>query len=128
MPAQNFKTAAELGLSDIEHEALVTTLYALEREEITKFDMSTFYQCGTPACLCGWANHFSRNQAFPETTSQVFIRDSVNLLINRLPPALLDLFMIDTGYDSDSMTPLQGAQALRNYLTYGTARWDEVLV
>src|SRR5688572_5837844 len=73
MLAQNFKTAAELKLTEDERAALVTVLGMLEREEIPEhaFTMKHFRpiwtdqyakvatECGTVGCLCGWANHVS---------------------------------------------------------------------
>jgi hypothetical protein len=62
MLARSFKTATELGLLEVEYDALVTTLYALERsdKEISFFNMKQFIGvCGTPSCMAGWAYHFS---------------------------------------------------------------------
>src|SRR3954466_7679018 len=70
--AQNFKTAKELGLADVEVEALITVLRMLEREDIAQeqFHMGRFrHDCRTPACICGWAPHVSRGQASPKLPS-----------------------------------------------------------
>ena len=69
MLAQNFKTAKELGLADVEVDALVTVLRMLEREDIKREEFHMGYvqhECKTPACICGWAYHISRGRAFPE--------------------------------------------------------------
>lgn len=124
MLAQNFKTAAELGISEIEVDALIKVLGMLERGELTEqeFSMDTIlHDCGSPACLCGWANYVSGGRAFPEAPQ-------TSRLYNRLPAGAINLFLL-SGWRSEweSITPSQAATALRSYLTTGVARWDEAL-
>lgn len=129
MLAQNFKTAADLGLSDAEFDALAQVLGMLEREEIEprKFSMrSTVHDCGSPACICGWAGHVSNWAAFPEAEK----RFSGEALLRRLPKQLNDLFLFSRGglhTPQARATPSQAAIALRNYLTHGEPRWAEAL-
>lgn len=66
MLAQNFKTTADLGITDAEIEALIKVLGMLERGELKRakttkekgtnlFHMGEWgYGCGTPACIGGY--------------------------------------------------------------------------
>ena len=121
MLARSFKTASELGVSEIEYSALLTTLFAFERGEITNFTMDRFrHACGTPACICGWANHLSGGEAFPELDTPSAGRS----LFDRLPQNLLVLF--DIGYPkNDAATIEQAQRALSSYLTTGEPNWVE---
>jgi len=127
--AQNFKTAQELGLADVEVEALVIVLRMLEREDIAReeFHMGHFrHECRTPACICGWAHHVSHGRAFPELSAQ----HGSMILYRRVGhlPAVIDLFRLTAARGSGGeITPGQAAIALRNYLTYGEARWPEAV-
>lgn len=140
MLAQNFKTATDLGISDIELDALIEVLGMLEREEIDQhhFDMANFLDeedCGTVACICGWAHYVSNHKAFPELLVVGTLPD-----IARRAPALRDLFMFHTSIGDiinhptyrhqrsvGSVTPAEAAIALRSYLTTGDANWSEAL-
>jgi hypothetical protein len=125
--AQNFKTATELGLAEIEVEALVTVLRMLERGDIAReqFHMGRFrHECKTPACICGWAHHISRGRAFSELASAC----GPIILHRRASSALNDLFRLTQARDSGGeITPAQAAVALRNYLTHGEPRWAEAM-
>ena len=130
MLAQNFKTAKELGLADIEVEALVTVLRMLEREDIAReaFHMGRFqhfeHECKTPACLCGWAYHISGGRAFPELSAQ----HGPLMLYRRVGPSISELFRLTAAPESGGeITPAQAAIALRNYLTCGEPRWTEAM-
>src|SRR5207302_1502235 len=69
MLARSFLSAVDLGISEVERDALIATLFAFERGEIDNFTMRHFREeCGTPACICGWANHFSEGRAFAEVS------------------------------------------------------------
>src|SRR5258708_34374563 len=84
MLARNFLSAADLEVTEQERDALIQVLGALERGEIeyayvgdlavslrcgaglvpTHFNMGTAQgraagDCGTVACLCGWARYFA---------------------------------------------------------------------
>jgi hypothetical protein len=123
--AQNFKTAQELGLADVEHAALITVLRMLERGDIAaaEFHMGHFrHECRTPACICGWAYHVSGGRAFPELTAQC----GPVLLYRRVSKSLTELFRLTAARGSGGeISPGQAAIALRNYLTHGEPRWDE---
>ena len=127
MLAQNFKTAKELGLVNVEVEALATVLGMLERGDITReqFHMGHFqHQCRTPACICGWAHHISGGKAFPELSAHY----GPILLYRRFGDPLIELFRLKAARGSGGeITPAQAAIALRNYLTHGDPRWAEAM-
>ena len=127
MLAQNFKTAKELGLADVEVEALATVLGMLERGDIMReqFHMGHFrHQCRTPACICGWAHHISGGKAFPELSSLY----GPMILYRRFSNSLIGLFRLTaTRGSGGDITPAQAAIALRNYLTHGEPRWAEAM-
>lgn len=135
MLARNFKSAADLGISDVELGSLITVLGMLERDELVQglypmaiqarapneFNMAVTIEnssCGTIACLAGWAYSISGKQAFPEIT-----KDDIGAWRN--DRNLRDLFGIGkTHSELCGVTPDQAATALRSYLTTGDARWD----
>jgi hypothetical protein len=126
MLARSFLPATALGISEVEREALIATLHAFERGEIDNFTMRHFREtCGTPACICGWANYFSDGRAFAEVSSMSGTR-AVKRLHGRLPRQLQLLFDIQGFPRQAGATPAQAATALSNYLTLGEPRWDEV--
>jgi hypothetical protein len=135
MLAQNFKTPADLGISDAEFEALLKVLRMMERGEIraapkdavfdrynireahTMFRMASTNgsaDCGTACCILGWAWHLDDGMA-----RHLFWETDQN-------PALNELFYTHTD-GIYCRNPEQGAIALRNYLTFGEARWAEAL-
>jgi hypothetical protein len=128
MLMQNFKSAADLGISEPQKEALMKTLVLLETGRLvhvreTELDyskavdrrssftghfnmMDVFFEhkCGTVACIKGTA----------ELISGVTVGGTI---------ALDELFY--TNYmNGRDITPDQAAVALRSYLTTGDARWD----
>jgi hypothetical protein len=126
MLARSFLSATDLGISEVEREALVTTLLAFERGEIDNFTMRHFREtCGTPACICGWANHFSGGRAFAEVSTMSGVL-ATKQLHRRLPKRLQYLFDIQGFPEQAAATQTQAAAALANYLTCGEPRWDEV--
>jgi hypothetical protein len=133
MLAQNFKTPSDLGISDAEFEALLKVLRMMERGEIkpspedaifdryqsaeppTMFRMASTRgsaDCGTACCILGWAWHLDDGMG-----RHLF------WTTNR---ALDELFYTNTD-GIYCRNPEQGAIALRNYLTFGEARWAEAL-
>jgi hypothetical protein len=136
MLAQNFKSAAELDLSDVELQSLIKVLGMLEREELVhadapwaaqprqpnEFNMAATLDnaCGTIGCIAGWAYHISGGSAFPEIVKGEI--EDWDLRSNR---TLNSLFGIGRacGYLS-AITPSQAAIALRSFLTTGDPRWD----
>ena len=79
MLAPNFKTAAELGLTELQHKALIKVLGQLERYEIREgstADSNAFNMRSWNSCLCYWANkaaldldYRTRQLAFPYQAS-----------------------------------------------------------
>ena len=140
MLAQNFKTPADLGISDAEFEALVKVLGMLERGEIkntppraryivgapihvtecerapTHFSMGyevAYHDCGTSCCIMGWARWVGDDdRLFRDATS---INHSAQPLFYPYNDGILERRV---GI---------GAIALRNYLTHGEPRWEEAL-
>jgi hypothetical protein len=126
MLARSFRSATDLGISEVERNALIATLFAFERGEIQNFTMRHFREtCGTPACICGWANFYSGGEAFAEV-SNMSATLAVKRLHARLPRQLQYLFDIQGMPRQSAATPAQAATALANYLTCGEPRWDEV--
>jgi hypothetical protein len=127
MLARSFLSARDLGILEVEREALITTLFAFERGEIDNFTMRHFREnCGTPACICGWANHFSEGRAFAEVSSMSGTL-AAKRLHARLPKELQYLFDIQGLPQRTGATQSQATTALANYLTLGEPRWDEVM-
>src|SRR5258707_14097279 len=64
-PIENFLSAEELGISDLDRQGLITTLYHLEHDLIkeTNFNMSHIWdetlECGSVGCLLGWSAHLT---------------------------------------------------------------------
>ncbi len=136
MLAQNFKTAADLGLSDRQFEALLQVLGMLEREEIAHtargntispdfvksappvgFNMWAVYgetDCGTVCCICGWAEHVGR---LPR--GSLWAKSNMN----RNLAGLFD----PSGVDMVKVTPAQAAIALRSFLSTGDPCWSDAV-
>lgn len=116
MLAQNFKTAAELGIEDAEWAALVKVLGMFERKEIPEhlFDMLHFGepQCGLAGCILAWAGSVSPG-----------VRLCAPFLGGMYPHGLFQLFF---EVHQEAKTA-HAAVALRNYLTIGQPNWDEVM-
>jgi hypothetical protein len=131
MLMQNFKSAADLGITEPQKEALIKTLVLLETGRLEhskafnfdyeeepdavfsgKFNMRYWTedsQCGTIACIGGTAELIS-GVKFPYSHHDG--------LRNLFQPSA-----VRVGNWAD-ITPAQAATALRSYLTTGDARWD----
>lgn len=140
MLAQNFKTAADLGLQEIEIVALIKVLGMLERDEIrhtpvdhdqsdymrrprkvlTAFNMEAVFSrtgCGTAGCIAGSADFFFGTKF-----------SSNNAIRRDIPDALNSVFCPwDVQKPWGQITADEAARALRSYLTTGAANWDEAL-
>lgn len=126
MLAENFRTAAELGLVDTERAALVTVLRMLDRGELVHdrdfrqihggFNMQLF-DCGTTHCIIGYARCFSGQASF---------RSLRPVGVLRRKRGIDRLCFPGTG-DARKITVSQAAIALRNYLTTGEPCWKEAL-
>ena len=131
MLAQNFKSAADLGITEPQREALMKTLVLLETGKLIHvpvpsyrgrgekfshmFNMAAWRrgtECGTIACIGGTAELVG-NTDFG--VWQVLFNKALRRLFFRR------LFFPDNLSD---ITPTQAATALRSYLTTGNARWD----
>jgi hypothetical protein len=134
MLAQNFKSAAELKITEAQKEALMKTLVLLETGKLKHvpysndmlrlngssvegkafdgfFNMACSFaaaDCGTIACIRGTAMMVS-GVDFPPCKE---------------PAQLHDLFYHWAGDDPDDV---QAATALRSYLTIGDAKWHEAV-
>lgn len=129
MLAQNFKSAADLGLSEPQLSALQKTLVLLETGKLRHVPSPTLYtsggtdfsfkfnmaawsrdgdgECGTVCCIAGTAELVGRVD-----------------FCERL--AALDELFYANNCDKNlvAITPTEAATALRSYLTTGDARWD----
>lgn len=142
MLAQNFKTPADLGIKDVEFEALVKVLGMLERGEVRHvtvdesfirsrpgrefrglFNMSNIWanaDCGTAACIAGTSDWICGTKFVERSYGDAHLRPG-------LPATLINLFCppeVPTE-DWDKITVEQSAIALRNYLSSGEPRWEE---
>lgn len=130
MLAQNFLSAPDLGILPVERDALVTVLGMLERGELQNdpVPMRPSFKNGfhmgpmivrsgenVCACIAGWANIVSDGRAFT---------DEYRIL--ELVVAKNDGFVQLGTSNMRNATVEQAATALRNYLTTGWPRWDEV--
>lgn len=123
MLAQNFKSAEELMISEDERNALIQVLGMLERNELVHcnpwhtsrrngFNMGIVWEeddCGSIGCIYGWATALNKSATFLDP-----------------PPAVLKLFMFGDARRFDMPTE-EAAMGLRNFLTAGSANWDEVV-
>ena len=144
MLAQAFLTAADLGLTEAEHQAFVTTLGLMERGELQHTDTSnvndvteyydirdglpkftghfslaqwiTGYQCGTVACIGGTA----------ELVGKLALHQ-ISQKCNGDNPELNELCYPSGDFEYEDVTVEQAAIALRSYLTTGKANWAEAL-
>ena len=125
MLAQNFKTPADLKITDAEFDALAKVLGMLERGDIKdyEFGMAAWYKttaCGTVHCIGGWARTILGAHAFNYTAP--WTKDPLSRLF--YPKAHYVAGRLVNAYDA---TRDQAAIALRNYLTHGEPRWEEAL-
>jgi hypothetical protein len=143
MLARSFKSAEELGMKEVERDALITVLGMMERGEIEdqKFNMNRYFfvkplitvswdnshpeDCRTPACICGWANHVSGGKAFPELVGGIGpgyrLPDDARVLFNIMHDSTMVVKKVRKA------TVSQTAIALASYLTTGKANWKQAL-
>ena len=132
MLAQNFKTPAELDLTSAEFDALYKALGMLERGEIEQdhFTMAATAKvapggCSTPGCILGWANHIAGQALFFDKID--YSDPLADLFLYKNSDAFRRNFAAPNSPSVDAVTTAQASIALRNYLTHGESRWDEVL-
>lgn len=132
LPVNNFKSAAELGISEKVHAALQQVLQMLESGEIVEKErgpgkyvwkqndpkvlwMATYKDntaCGTAACIGGWAAILMGINSRQHVWEQKRARGPLHHLYwGHVWPT----------------TPQQAAQAVRNFLVTGNPNWDAVL-
>jgi hypothetical protein len=138
MLMQNFKSAADLGLTERQKAALMKTLVLLETgklQHVRPSDQSTgdYRQDGK------FTGHFNmgRWRAVEDCGTVCCIAGTSELIGGVIFPtenygknhALKRLFWVNGffGNDLSLITPAQAATALRSYLTTGEARWDLAL-
>jgi hypothetical protein len=145
MLAQNFKSSADLGITDPELDALIKVLGMLERGDLAFqrvkplknfkpkndhcFNMGPYLveaECGTTGCIAGWAYLVSGGQTFKFASNR---RGDVVSAHRTLPSDLFDLFhcgevSMEKRY---KITPSQAGAAVRSYLSTGKANWAEQL-
>jgi len=130
MLAQSFLSAADLGITEPQKEALMKTLVLLETGKLKHvpwspdmrhvdskgrtfdgyFNMAASFaiaDCGTVACIRGTAMMISGED-----------------FMSPMPDGLKQLFYHWKGGDPDDS---QAATALRSYLTTGDAKWHEAV-
>jgi hypothetical protein len=133
MLAQNFKSAADLGITEPQLDALRKTLVLLETDRLVHaptsdtvmpngydftghFNMAEWsgkHDCGTVACIGG--------------TAELLAGSDLGFRYCAGPKyqAVNDLFLgHGLQVPLSTITPSQAATALRSYLTTGDARWD----
>lgn len=134
MLAVNYQTPIALGISDVEFVALVNVLGMLERGDIPaqQFNMwvpSHDTECGTPACICGWARRL-------QPGARVFSHWNSDFTKREWPQQLCNLFVMGADWETcrvldrggfDPRSTAQAAIALRNYLTTGAPNWADAL-
>lgn len=119
-----FKTAAELDISEVERETLEVVMGMLRRGEVPwnrkiasvpgrTFNMSvwthTINRCGTVCCIGGLCEMLSRGDAFRTGTE----RDE----------GLRQLFLPDAAW---RRSPAEAADAIESYLMTGASYWPPV--
>lgn len=142
MLAKSYKTGAELGIAEVERDALISILHQIERGEMkiktkhrgscllhaSELSKDLIYMpkwftqggCGTVGCLAGTAHLQTQGEAFPELASalredgaQLAVTD-MDVFMRRIPACLFNLF---TSY----CTPPDIIESsLRSFLTTGT--------
>lgn len=139
MLAQNFKSAADLGITDRHQQALQKTLTLAETGKLVHVDPTTFESVAVGAGFTGHFNMSWWNQS--KTCGTCCCLGGTAELIGGLQeneldeladrnPELKNLFypgmhrQQHLGIDMKKITPKQAATALRSYLTTGDARWD----
>jgi hypothetical protein len=130
MLAQAFRTAADLGITEFEHDALISVLGMLERGELVDvgyldacdngFNMGVSGEgCGTPACIGGWMAYLMGVNQQEYTERYSYSHRSRN-------PMLHELFWNEEATERPAKAA-QAAIAVRSYLTIGNPHWDLAL-
>lgn len=138
MLAQSFQSAAELGISEPQRDALMKTLVLLETGKLThetgryrfssvseenrkysgRFNMTLWaaeHDCGTVCCIGGTA------ELVGNTSFDMWAFSRNEPLKSLFAPSVL------LCRDWEKITPSEAATALRSYLTTGDAKWHEAV-
>jgi hypothetical protein len=143
----DFKSASELGITEVERNALIVVLESMELGKIysyhnmpaecrvkhadtPKIHMELFFthdtECGTVGCLAGWANILSDGKAFPELNNarEQKPNSTANIedMIRRLPLEIRRLFLVrgSSFGDMNDLSHETLIKRLRNYLSTGS--------
>lgn len=145
MLSQNFLPADQLGLTEKQRDAMIVFLGMCERGEIVhaghedysipkgehRFNLNTWWdneeidplrrECGTVGCIGGWIDFICGVRTLDE-------RLTISIL-NSSPAEseLRGLFFPGMDFDWKEVTVAQAGLAVRNYLTLGQAKWEEIL-
>lgn len=134
MLAQNFMTGTDLGIAEIERDALVKVLHMLECGELEFAGKGHPWQkdyrgfnlgpwpvergdCGTVGCFVGWSHIVDR---------RVFADRSYGWTHGYPQPFYDLIFGNGAPCKKEHIATGAAASALRNYLTTGDPRWAEV--
>lgn len=140
----SFLSADTLGIEETERKALLRVLEALEGGQLVYDPTCSEAKRGfnfasvvarhgdsNCACILGWAKLLSGDEVPFEMYVSKLAFDPVRriLPLSRKLDALLDLFFgpLDRKWELNAPKPEQAEQALRNYLTTGLSRWNEVM-
>lgn len=137
MLAQNFKTAADLKVTEAQKAALSKTLVMLETGKLKFFDRdSPISYLDTAFEDRRFSGQFNMaSWSLPHTCGTVCCIGGTAEMVGGLPVYSLDtaseqnekldaLFYPKNISHYQNITPDQAATALRSYLTTGDARWD----
>lgn len=140
MTESTFKLAAELGVTEVERDALIQVLHGLESGKLRDIPVEeAFYMpnvlkmdCGTKGCLLGWAYLISDRKAFDGPGLRAAENGNPFKCGPEFEdrPALDELFFPDSyeeEMDLSAIEPKHAVAALRNFLTHGEPRWLEAL-
>ncbi len=138
-----FLSAEQLGVAPKEYDALVEVLDQLESGEIVYdptmdtekrgFNFATValhHKRGVCACIVGWAKLLGGNSTFESTVEKLAFDPVRKILpVSSKLEALIDLFFgpVARKWKLESITPQQAAEAIRNFLTVGAPKWDEIV-
>jgi hypothetical protein len=111
MLAPSYKSADELGISEQQKQALISTMYALQRQEFTQFGMG-----GWGTCICGQAHKIDTE------VKGLMVNTNLHPLFIPCPAT-----MCERHRTYDTITQAEAARAVRNFLVTGHPHWGDAL-